>query len=166
MAIFGRREIDNTIYWNGFNLAIDSSGNPFIGFDRIADKQAWVNALQPDVLFSGDLKTDVTLSSSAANYNHMIIYFKYPNSNTPESSVEVYNPNGKYVNLFFGYAGYNSGLYWPTGRDIYINGTSITTRASFCTSDSTTTKRTLTAGTDTSRIRIIRVEAWNDEWWG
>jgi hypothetical protein len=41
----------------------------------------------------------------------MIIYFKYPNSNTPESSVEVYNPNGKYVNLFFGYAGYNSGLY-------------------------------------------------------
>ncbi len=159
-------------HYNGINFNILSDGTPDIGFQDNASRLAWLKALQPDILFNGkqipgaDDTTGIQLSASAANYNHMRIYYKYFETRVPESSVEVFKPNGKYVNLFIGYAGYGSGIYWPAAVDVLINGSVIKRRYSFYTSGATTTKRPSTPGNDTKPIFILRVEAWNDEWWG
>lgn len=63
--------------------------------------------LRPEVLFSGHTNSAVTLSDSAANYEHMKIYYdSLTGGTTPVyGSVCIYNPNGKSVNLFIGEAG-------------------------------------------------------------
>lgn len=166
--------INNTTneYFNGIYIGLKNDGSPIVGLNNYNNKHAWQKALEPDVLFEGATVPNGTspatlqLNSSAANYNHMRIYYKSVDILKPESSVEVFNPNGKYVNLFTGYAGYNSGLYWPAATDIYINGTEITRRYSYQTNNSTTTVRTMGPGGDTTPLQIIYIEAWNDSWWG
>ena len=171
IRVYTSRTIENNTYYNGILLGINNTGEPVTIFHDTNCKKAWQKALEPDILFDGEAIPNtsspytVTLSSSAANYNHMRIYFKYYNTNKPASSVEVFEPNNKYVNLFIGYAGLNSGLYWPAGTDVQIVNTAIIRRYSFYTSASTTTQRTTTAGSDTAGIVILRVEAWNDAWW-
>ncbi len=173
--LLAQRKIGNNTYHNAIYLGIGNvssdPGTPIISLLNDENKKAWQEALEPDVLFEGQVIPPSTasdtlkLSSSAANYNHMRIYYRYYSTSMPRGSVEVFEPNGKSVNLFIGYAGLNSGLYWPSGVDIYINGQYITRRYSFYTSSSTTTVRTTAAGGDTSPIYITRVEAWNDAWW-
>ena len=164
-------------YFNGFNLNIKSDGTPELGFESNDCKRAWLDALEPDILFEQSSlhegMEEITLSTSAANYNHMRIYYKYPETLMPEGSVEIFEPNGKYVNLFIGYAGYGSGYYWPCGRDVLINGNQIQQRYSFLTTSSNATVRTTGTKTYTLnntsyyyRLSILRVEAWNDDWWG
>lgn len=169
--LLSQREINNNVYHNAVYLGLTSSGAPYISLLNDANKKAWQKALEPDVLFegetipSGTIPSVVSLSSSAENYNHMRVYYRYFDTNKPRSSVEIFEPNGKWANLFIGYAGLNSGLYWPSAVDIYISGTYISRRYSYYTSNSTTTVRTITSGGDNAPIYITRVEAWNDAWW-
>ena len=127
-------------------------------------KKAWRAALAPKILFSGDSNGTITLSESAANYSHMRIYYRvYNDANGYRSgyrSVKIFEPNGKNVNLFAGDTGYDNGYFWPTGRDITINGTSITTRetnryyaASSVSASSRTTAKT-------NYVYITCVEVW------
>lgn len=163
-------------YFNGIYMGLKNDGSPLVAFNNYTNKHAWQNALKPDILFSGDSMINTIYFTvngdpngdrvSAANYNHMRIYYKYFDSRQPESSVEVFEPNGKYVHLFIGYAGYGSGFYWPSGRDVLIEDDHLSTRGSYYTSNATSTVRTIAPGDDTHRIRILRVEAWNDSWWG
>lgn len=161
MRMYAQRSINGTNYYNGINLGIDSTGNSKISFIGTRTKEAWHTALRPEVLFSGHTNSAVTLSDSAANYEHMKIYYdSLIGGTTPlYGSVCIYNPNGKSVNLFIGEAG-SSGNPWWKGWDVTINGTSINTRATnryYDTNSSNTTKRTTTA---VNNMYIDRVEAW------
>lgn len=170
MRMYTQRLIDGTIYYNGINLKIDSTGNSEVSFMGTQTKEAWHTVLAPDVLFEWEpvaqapSQTSITLSNSAANYMHMKIYYcTLTNKTTPlYRSVCVYYPQGKYVNMFIGEAGAsgNNRVPWWKGWDVYINGTTISTRPTdryYDTSASTTTQRTTTKY---NNIYITRVEAW------
>lgn len=162
ISMFAQRNIDNIDYFNGFYLGINSSGKPVNTMHNKECIKAWRTALAPDVLFNTTSLTNafpITLSSSAANYNHMRIY--YSNSNVV-SSVDVFNPNGKMIDLFFGGTANNGGIYWPQATQIQITGTQIIIAGTdnkyyMDTASSTTTTRTTTLR---STIYIYRVEAW------
>lgn len=99
----------------------------------------------------------VTLSASAANYNHMRIYYFDDEGNKWNSSVDVYSPNGKYVTL--GWTVATDAHVWVGGRVVYISGTSISTYSSYY--------GTATADGDssfghTNHCAIVRVEGWNE----
>lgn len=162
LSLFTQRAIDEIDYYNGLYLGVNSNGNPVVVMHNNDCKKAWQTALQPDVLFNTTSLTQafpITLSASAANYDHMRIY--YSNS-IVVSSVDVFNPNGKMVDLFNGGTGNNGGLYYPQATQIHITGTTIEIAGSgnkyyMNTSTSTTTTRTTTLQ---STIYIYRVEAW------
>lgn len=97
----------------------------------------------------------VTLSSSAANFEHMRIYARKSNGQNQCVSVDVYNPNGKYANItVFEPSSENSGAWWAS-RTVYINGTSITTdnNANGFIGGSP-------YGGSSNEVAIYRVEAW------
>lgn len=112
-----------------------------------------------DVLYdneTGDEGT-ITLSASAENYDHMVIYFT---NRSVCGSVEVYKPNGKNANLFIGGTTQAGGVLWPLGRDISISGSTITTRDSvryYGAQSATSTGYTLQ---NANVMYIYRVEAW------
>lgn len=124
-------------------------------------KQAWLTALAPDVLYNNTSGTNstITLSSSAANYDHMTIYYKYGSSDV-YSSVDLYEPDGKNVNLFIGGTGNDTGYFWPTGWDITISGASITTRATNRYYAATSVTANSVTTSKTNALVITRVEAW------
>ena len=96
----------------------------------------------------------VSLSASAANYNHMRIYFRANDGNNQVNSVDVYSPNGKTASLSL-VSPDNNGI-WVNGAQVAISGTSITR----------TSNKNAHIGTNqtstTQVIMIIRVEAWNE----
>lgn len=103
----------------------------------------------------------ITLSASAANYNHMRIYYKNTDDAANSvSSVDVYSPNGKIVNLAC-VDGYATGNTWFQVRLVKINGTSIATynnnyTQAYIDSD---------GGADSMHnnyVSILRVEGWNE----
>ena len=109
----------------------------------------------------------VTLSASAADYDHMRIYAKFQGTATDNftfCSTDVYSPNGKRVTVMC--AGVdNSGitcLYVHT-KDVLVSGTSITVQNygySWFQSSSATSN---TVVIDYSNyMYITRVEAWNE----
>lgn len=98
----------------------------------------------------------ITLSSSAANYNHMRIYYKHSSDNT-YSSVDVYSPNGKIVLLPIVEA--TTSAAWIVGRAVTISGTSISTASNWYGEQNTTTGASYN---HTNYVNIIRVEGWND----
>lgn len=166
IEMISERQIGNTIYKNGLSLGIDSTGTSVVNFIGDRTKEAWHTVLRPDVLFKGHTNGTVTLSDSAANYSHMKIYYDSMTGGTTGTpcygSVCIYNPNGKSVNLFIGEAGASGSdrFPWWKGRDVTINGTSITTRTTnryYDTASSNKTTRTTTAA---NNIYIDRVEAW------
>lgn len=123
-------------------------------------KQAWRTALAPKILFSGDSNGTITLSESAANYSHMRIYYRVYNDANGYRSVKIFEPDGKNVNLFAGETGQDNGYFWPAGRDITINGTSITTRATnryYAASSVSASSRTTAK---TNYVYITCVEVW------
>ena len=102
----------------------------------------------------------VTLSASAANYNHMRIYYSKTSGNGigyPSASVDVYSPDGKYVTTTINL---HDGTYTQVnGRISLISGTSIgMNRAFYINASSSADGNTMT----NSDIYIKRVEAWNE----
>jgi hypothetical protein len=116
------------------------------------------------VLFDNDAQAfnqEVTLSKSAANYNHMCIYYK--TNDSFYGSVDVYNPNGKLVFLACGMVIMNSASAFYKAKGVLINGTVINTYVD--TQGYVSGEVKLTGGTTTGttdRIAITRVEAWNE----
>lgn len=98
----------------------------------------------------------ITLSSSAANYNHMRIYYKHSDDNT-YSSVDVYSPNSKLVLLTIIEA--TSSAAWIVGRLVQISGTSVSTYNNWYGEQNTTTGASYS---HTNYVSIVRVEGWND----
>lgn len=68
---------------------------------------------------------NVTLSYSSADYNHCIIFFRTNDSDTPESSVRIDNPNGKTA-MLMGIQPYTSSSCYIKSKKVTISGTSIT----------------------------------------
>ena len=107
-------------------------------------------------LYNSSTGTDgtVTLSSSAANYNHMRIYFKKNGDSGACSSTDVYSPNGKKVGLVGANVSGTTGQLF--GKVVSISGTSITKTVDLYFNT------TGTSGTNDSNVYIYRVEAWNE----
>lgn len=162
LSIFNQRSINDTNYYNGIYLGINSEGKPVNTMHSKECKKTWRSALAPDVLYNTtalNASWPISLSASSQNYNHMRIY--YSNS-AVVSSVDVYEPYNKMVDLFNGGTGNNGGLFYPQDTQIQILDTQIIIAGSgnkyyMNTSTSTTTKRTTTLA---STIFIYRVEAW------
>lgn len=160
IRFYSKRNVNGNNKYNGLLLYIDSSGSQSVDFNSNDSKNAWLKALTPDVLYTGDSNGTIELSASAADYTHMKIYYRVFNDSNAYRSVKIYQPDGKNVNLFAGVAGNNNGYFWPAGRDIYINGTSISTRATnryYSASTVTASSRTVSK---TNSVYIVRVEAW------
>lgn len=68
------------------------------------------------------IQSNITLSSSSANYNYIEIYYK--NNDNRTSYTKVYDPNGKYVSLFMT-SYYPTWILWRAA-EVYIYGTSLT----------------------------------------
>ena len=107
------------------------------------------------VLSTTETTGTVSLSSSAANYNHMRIYYKANDANAQWSSVDVFSPNSKTVSLIL--ANPNSEGIWLNGAQVTISGTQITRKSNH-------NAHAGTAGNHSSTqvIAISRVEAWNE----
>lgn len=99
----------------------------------------------------------ITLSSSAANFNHMRIYYKH-SSDDVYSSVDVFSPDGKKVMLPI--IETTSTTAWIVGRLVLISGTSISTNNNWYGEQNATSRNS--AYNHTNMINIIRVEGWND----
>lgn len=98
----------------------------------------------------------ITLSQTAANFNHMRIYYKHSDDNT-YSSVDVYSPNSKLVLLTIIEA--TSSAAWIVGRLVQISGTSVSTYNNWYGVQNTTTGASYS---HTNYVSIVRVEGWND----
>jgi len=104
----------------------------------------------------------IALSQSAANFNHMRIYFH--NNDSYKSSVDIYSPNGKSVSLAT--SNQNPGstdLAYIKCSTVTISGTSISrvanssSETAFHSASSPYVTRTMS-----NFIYIYRVEAWNE----
>lgn len=98
----------------------------------------------------------VTLTESAANFDHMRIYFEKDSDTEARGSIDVYAPDGKSISTVLVNV-YSGGVQF-LGRVWDINGTSITGNGNEawvnCASG-------VTGGnTSTYSIQIYRVEAW------
>lgn len=98
----------------------------------------------------------ITLSQTAANFNHMRIYYKHSSDNT-YSSVDVYSPNGKIVLLPIVEA--TTSAAWIVGRAVTVSGTSISTASNWYGEQNTTTGASYS---HKNYVNIVRVEGWND----
>ena len=98
---------------------------------------------------------DVTLSQSAADFEHMRIYFKKSNGHEGYSSVDVSKPNGKRVNMTVFEPYHSEQVTWFASRTVDVSGTSITTYN--YANGSIGSSRT---GGNSNEIEITRVEAW------
>ena len=115
--------------------------------------------LAPDMLYynsSGTTGT-VTLSASAANYDHMRIYYKKNGDVYQNASVVIYQPNKKYASLWVINPRSADSDMWVAGKMVYINGTSITNNNYAEAQIGATTN-----GNGNNAVAIYRVEAWND----
>lgn len=116
-------EIKTVVNENDENVGILSNLNT-------TDKSSLVNAINcllPVTLFEGVGDTSITLNDNLANYKRIkIYYYQTAYHDTSYSSVEVYEPNGKNVELSFvmGVSD-NSGLY-ANNRCYLLNGTNVT----------------------------------------
>ena len=120
-------------------------------------------ALVPAVLYNNGTGTNgsVGLSSSAANFNHMRIFFKKNGDSQARSSVDVFSPNG---NRFGGVLvnSYSASGGQFIGRTYTISGTSISAYNGAETYVNTDTGGGVSGGKGNSSYYIYRVEAWND----
>ena len=100
----------------------------------------------------------ITLAYTAANYNHMRIYYR---SNDSEySSVDVFTPNGKKVDLLQATPNSGGNTYLKL-RSVTISGTSIATSAN---TEATIYNGASSQASSSSKatIYIVRVEGWNE----
>lgn len=158
------KKTDGTIISNQFCVCVDKNGTVayYVSNPTNFRSAIWA-ACKPTQLYNNTSGSNgtITLSASAANYNHMRIYYK--NTDDPAnsvSSVDVYFPNGKIVNLAC-VDGYATGNTWFQVRLVKINGTSIATYSNdytqaFVKSDGTADSM------HSNYVSIVRVEGWND----
>lgn len=112
----------------------------------------------PTVLYndaSGTTGT-VTLSDSAANYDHMRIFFKKSSGENGCGSADVFSPNGKKAALTISEPASGSSAMWFASKTVTISGTTITTQDSV--GGQVSSSPSCSGGNE---IAIYRVEAWN-----
>lgn len=120
-------------------------------------------ALVPTQLYNNTNGSNgtITLSASAANYNHIRIYYMNTDDAAKSvSSVDVYSPNGKIVNLAC-VDGYATGNTWFQVRLVKINGTSIATYSNYYTQAHINSNGSV-GSAHNNYVSIVRVEGWND----
>lgn len=117
------------------------------------------SASSVDVLYYEEYGTTgtVTLSQSAANYDHMRIYFRKVNGQNQRGSVDVFSPNGQYVNMTVFEPYHSQSVTWFASKTSHIQGSSI----SVYDYSSGRINSSPTSGSG-DEIAIYRVEAWND----
>lgn len=98
----------------------------------------------------------ITLSQTAANFNHLRIFYKH-SSDSVYFSVEVYSPNSKLVLLPIVEA--TASTAWIVGRLVQISGTSVSTYNNWYGEQNTTSGASYN---HTNYVSIVRVEGWND----
>lgn len=113
-----------------------------------------------DVLYDNDTGSSgpITLSNSIANYDHMRIYYGY--ETYARQSVDVYNPSGKQVSLFMNQS-FDGQYQTIQMANAVASGTTLTlgAHAHFETNYAAGSSFNYT---QTSRLRVYRVEAWNE----
>ena len=159
--------VDNIIY-----LDVSATGALSVTLSANA-RASWLEQVMKgkSVLYNNAAgsATSVTLSATAANFNHMRIYYS---SNTAANatsyanggvaSVDVYSPNGKYVDLVGGHRISDTCVQLRVAT-AYISGTSITVNSTsqgmYANINNGTTGNSV--GKE-SKTYIYRVEAWNE----
>lgn len=106
-------------------------------------------------LFDGNNTGAVDLSRSAADFSHMRIYYRKVNGQNQCCSQDVYEPNGKNVNLTVFEPYRNNAVTWFASRTVVINGNRITTVD--YSNGQISASPTSSNG---SEVAIYRVEAW------
>ena len=146
----------------GVDVNKDGSATYFVSNTTNFRSAIWA-ACKPTQLYNNANGSNgtITLSVSAANYNHIRIYYRNTDDAAGSvSSVDVYSPNGKIVNLAC-VDGYATGNTWIQVRLVKINGTSIATYSNDYTQAHINSNGT--AGSAHSNyVAILRVEGWND----
>ena len=109
------------------------------------------------VLYNNSSGTSGTanLSQSAANFNHMRIYFKY-NTDSVYSSETVYSPNGKYVQLSINETSGANG--WLMGKMVVVSGTTVYNNGNWYGEGRINNDYDWS---NVNTINIVRVEGWN-----
>ena len=105
---FGRHAVDD-----GFNVYYDAKFYGLLDYGVIAFENN-----------TGD-NGNLTLDYDSANYNHCIIFFRTNDSDNPESSVRIDEPNGKTA-MLIGTQPYANSRCYIKSKKVLISGTSIT----------------------------------------
>lgn len=95
--------------------------------DELDENTANIEGLQGTILFENENgeNTNITLSETVANFDYIEIFYARKGTNyNVYNSVEVENPNGKYVSLSLNHCASDS-IMQIFGKRIYIDGTSI-----------------------------------------
>lgn len=169
---FGPKPTSATWIHFGWRWSDDTMGNLISGycFDRgdgnnkadIWAAKGFFSALDfRTVLYNNTAGTsgNITLSSSAANFNHMRIYWY--DTGMGRNSLDIYDPNGKTFNAIAAEVNRTSGTkFWLDTQFYQINGTSMSYHSNrwgqfWCNG-------TDSGVSNTDAIRIIRVEGWNE----
>ena len=117
--------------------------------------------LSPVVLYNSTAGTNgtVTLAGNAADYERLKIYYK--SDDNTYSSVDVYQPDGKCVDLSVnhctGTSASAAGPIWVKGCMVTISGTSITV-GTYGNAKIDTTASSSVSGATENVIKIVRVE--------
>ena len=114
-------------------------------------------ALAPDVLYYEEYGTTgtVTLSHSAADYEHMRVFFRKVNGQNQRGSVDVFSPDGQYVNMTVFEPYHSQSVTWYASKTAHIQGAAI----SVYDYSSGRINSSPTSGSG-DEIAIYRVEAW------
>ena len=139
----------NPLRWNAYDMV-------YFMFDGSTYRYITKAPLKTTLYYNATGTTDaVTLSVTAANFNFMRIYFRKSTGQNQCCSVDVFLPNQKYVDLtVFEPSSSNSGM-WFASRQVYINGTSITTN-----NNANGFIGGSPYGGNANEVAIYRVEAW------
>lgn len=108
------------------------------------------------VLFSGDQKTPITLSDSAANYDMLRIFFR--DNNYVYGSVDVYSPHGKNVGITTNYN--DTGAAYVKMQTVTIDGVTIDQTTNTYGYELSFHESTF-GRTIVNNINYVRVEGWN-----
>lgn len=111
----------------------------------------------PSVLYYEPYGTTgtVTLAHSAADYGHMRIFFRKVNGQNQRGSVDVYSPDGQYVNMTIFEPYHGQSVTWFASKTAHIEGAAVTVYD--YSSGRINSSPTSGSGDE---IAIYRVEAW------
>lgn len=160
-SAYGEKTSDQTEVGNHFTLYANGDGTQTYGISNAANFRSTISAkVIPTSLYNNTTGTTgtVTLSSSAANYNHLRIYCKATRGNsTAYNSFTVYSPNGKTANLHMMFIdGYYAYHFF---KNASISGTSITQSSGYGWYGSGSNAATTS---NQNHIYIVRVEGWSE----